>query len=208
MVIIAWRVEVSQFKASARWNLNDDSQQASEVEGSRDGSNRQENYLRASGRWLPWSSREGRVRDATDKLDGLFDLHRPVEILLERSMKLSNWRVESGLGKRRIQTPTTQYRARSVTLLWAHNLLLEGVADRDWVITSTMAMVALTGKSCFRIFILQNYDLWYPRDTQIGQLIAVGESQRKDPKILYLGSVRINIPKLKYSALSFVHTFL
>jgi len=49
--------------------------------------------------------------------------------------------------------------------------------------------------------------LWYPRHTNR----AVDCSRRepkKDPRILYLGTVRINIPKIKYSALSFVHTFL
>ena len=99
--------------------------------------------------------------DATNKLDRLLSLQRPVKILLKRSMKLSNWRVQSGFDERRILSTTTQYRTHSVTLLWAHNLLLEGVADRDWGITSTMAMVAFTGKSCFRIFYVTNYGLSY-----------------------------------------------
>ena len=45
--------------------------------------------------------------------------------------------------------------------------------------------------------------------TGFTQFQAVDRRDPQDPRILYLGSVRINIPKIKYSVyLSFVHTFL
>ena len=101
------------------------------------------------------------------------------------------------------------------SLLWWRlcrlRFLLEGVADRDWGITSAMAMVALTGKSCFRIFILQIIIFGILATHKQHTNRAVDCSRRepkKRSKILYIGSVRINKPKLKYSALSLVHTFL
>ena len=96
------------------------------------------------------------------------------------------------------------------------NLLLEGVADRDWGIASAMAMVVAIGKSCFWIFFLQimssliHFTLtrfWDPRHTNRAVDCSRREPKKRS-KILYLGTVRINIPKIKYSALSFVHTFL
>jgi hypothetical protein len=99
-------------------------------------------------------------------------------------MKLSNYRVESGLGKGRILTPTTQYRARSVTLLWAHNLLLEGVADRDWGISFSVVNSRINKQSSYRIFILHKSDLWYPRNTIRDQNTFPGavDCSRREPK--------------------------
>jgi len=90
--------------------------------------------------------------------------------------------------------------------------LIEGVADQDWGIASAMAMVVATAKGCdgslvYKIMSSLIHFFSYRFHTVSG----VDRRDPQDPRILYLGSVRINIPKIKYSVniyLSFVHTFL
>ena len=64
-------------------------------------------------------------------------------------------------------------------------------------------MVELTSKSSYRILILHKSDLWYPRNTIRDQNTFPGavDCSRREPKkkiqALYLGTVLINIPKVK-----------
>ena len=163
MVIIAWRDEVSQFKANARQDL-DISQQASEVERSRDGSNRQELLLASvwSMTAVVFKSRSSDETRPTSLMDSL------IFSVQSRSCTNGQWSCRTDASKADLIKVKEEswHQQPSIAHVASHyfglnNLLLEGVADRDWGITSTMAMVALTGKSCFRIFYFTNYKLSY-----------------------------------------------
>jgi len=130
-----------------------------------------------------------------------------------RSCSNGRWSCRTDASKADLIKEESWHQQPSIAHVASHyfgldNLLLEGVADRDLGITSTMAMVALTGKSCFRIFILQIIIFGILATHKQHTNRAVDCSTRERSKILYLGTVRIIIPKLKYSTLSFVHTFL
>ena len=112
-----------------------------------------------------------------------------------RSCSNGRWSCRTNASKADLIKEESWHQQPSIAHVASHyfgldNLLIEGVADRDWGIASAMAMVVAIGKSCFRIFYFTNCDLWYPRDTQNTFPGAVDCSRRepkKDPWILYLG---------------------
>jgi len=148
-----------------------------------DGSNRQEQLASV---WSMTAVVFKRGSSDETQLTSLMDFC--IFSVWSRSCSNGRWSCRTDASKEDLIKEESWHQQPSIAHVASHyfgldNLLLEGVADQDWGITSTMAMVIATGKSSYRIFYFNK--LWslvssrHTNNTQIGQLIAVGESQRK-----------------------------
>ena len=135
------------------------------------------NDSRASGRWLPWSSRERQW--ATSLMDSwIFSVR-------SRSCSNDRWSCRTIASKADLEKEESWQQQPSIALEASHyfgldNLLLEGVADRDWGITFSDGNGSINKQKLFsdllfykKWALLSTFTLtrfWDPR-RQKGQLI-------------------------------------